>query len=222
MKKLLFFVLVLVLTACSTAAPAQPTVAQPQPVIEQPTATPQVIVQTVVVTVVPTDAPTEVPANTPLPPPTVAPADTQAPAPTQEVAPPPSGSGPIAIDNALGAGWFTNMTRSGDAVSLRCKLLEKIVFTATPTDKNISEVNLYYRIEDKTTGFITEWKNAGRMIGDGSGNFAFNFLGETVNPDLRRANAWLDFQFVGLAKSGDVVGRSEKITNQVTYTIECP
>jgi len=213
MKKFLFLLLAFVLAACGAGAPTEP------PVIE-PTATPQVILQTVVVTVIPTEVPTEVPTNTPLPPPPAAPTDTPPPAPTQEVAPPAAPAGQAMVDDSLGGGVFKNITLSGNAFSLRCAPKE-ITFSVTPTDANISSVDFYYRIEDKQTAFITEWKNYGKMIPDGSGNFVLNFSGESLHPDLRRAKAWFDFQFIGVSRAGGVVGRSEKIVQQVSYTIDC-
>jgi hypothetical protein len=45
--------------------------------------------------------------------------------------------------------------------------------------------------------------------------------GETIHPDLRKALAWFDFQLVGLNKQGQAVGRTEKIVQLVTYTIDC-
>ena len=47
----------------------------------------------------------------------------------------------------------------------------------------------------------------------------FNFL--TPPHNFRKPNAWFDYQFIGSSQSG-VVGRSEKIEQQVTYTFDCP
>jgi hypothetical protein len=55
----------------------------------------------------------------------------------------------------------------------------------------------------------------------GNGTFSLTMLGETIHPDLRKALAWFDFQLVGLGKQGAVVGRTEKIVQLVTYTIDC-
>jgi hypothetical protein len=33
--------------------------------------------------------------------------------------------------------------------------------------------------------------------------------------------AWFDYQFVGISKVGDVIGRSGRISKQVTYTLDC-
>lgn len=233
MKKFLFVMLALILAGCSTAAPTQPPAAQPT--VELPTATPQVVVQTVVVTVVPTQAPTEIPTSTPLPPPTAIPPTPEPPivvtvvvAPTQQAAPPPadiaapSSAGPIAIDDTLGGGVFAKMSRSTDKFTLRCAPLD-ITFNVTAINPAIVNVELWYRIEDRTSTVdnITGWKNRGKMDTDRNGNFSLTFLGSDVHPDLRKSSSWFDFQFIGLAKSGDVVGRSEKISQTVDYSIDC-
>lgn len=221
MKKIFILLLAVALTACAAPAtqqPVQPTVAPPEP-----TVTPIVIVETVVV--IATQAPTEVPPPTAIPPTAVPPTavpPTQPPAPTAEVVVPTVSGGPVAVDNALGAGWFVNMTRTADAFSLRCQLSKDITFSVTPADANITVVNFYYRTQDRATGAIFDWQNAGRMFPDANGNFTLVFSGESVNPNFRKANAWFDYQFIGISSSGGVVGRSEKIEQQVSYTLDCP
>ena len=218
MKKIFILLIVVVLAACAAPAteqPVQPTAAPPEP-----TTTPLVIVETVVVVVSPTPAPTEVPPPTPIPPTAVPP--TQPPAPTAAVVDTAVSGGPVAVDNVLGAGWFVNMTRTADAFSLRCQLSKEITFSVTPTDANITEVNFYYRTQDRATGAVFDWQNAGRMLPDANGNFTLVFSGENVKPDFRKANAWFDYQFIGLSRSGGVVGRSEKIEQQVSFTLDCP
>ena len=221
MKKILLLFLAVALAACAapvTEQPVQPTAAPPEP-----TATPIVIVETVIV--IATQAPTEVPPPTAIPPTAVPPtavAPTQPPAPTAEVIVPTVSGGPVVVDNALGAGWFVNMSRTADAFSLRCQLSKDITFSVTPTDDNITEVNFYYRTQDRATGAVFDWQNAGRMFPDANGNFTLVFSGEKVNPNFRKPTAWFDYQFIGISSSGGVVGRSEKIEQQVSYTIDCP
>jgi hypothetical protein len=60
------------------------------------------------------------------------------------------------------------------------------------------------------------------MQSSGDGIFSLTVSGESIHPDLRKELAWFDFQLVGLNKGGGVVGRTEKIVQQVTYTIDCP
>lgn len=229
MRKLIILLLAFALTACGTAPTAAPTQAPTQEPV-QPTQTAAVVVQTVVVTVVPTNVPTEVPSATPIPPtptavpptevpPTAVPATEAVAAPTQAQA---AGGGLTTLDNALGAGWFNNLTVSATTLSLRCQLYKTVTFSVTPSDKTITQVQFYYRIEDKSSGAVFDWQNVGRMLPDANGNFSLAFSGDSVSPDFRKPNAWFDFQFVGLSKTGGVVGRSEKIVQQVNYTFDCP
>ena len=233
MKKFFIVFIALALVACGTPAVAteQPTVTQAPP---EPTQTAAVVVETVVekvvetvvVTVVPTEAPTEVPSLTPLPPPTEVPA-TQAVAeatqpPVQAAAPADTTGGLISVDEVLGAGWFVGMTRNRNDFALRCQLSKEITFSVKPADPNITQVQFYYRIEDRATGAVFDWQNAGKMLQDANGNFALVFSGDSVNANFRKPNAWFDYQFVGLSKSGGIVGRSEKIIQQVSYTFDCP
>jgi hypothetical protein len=222
MKPALIVFLALVLAACGTPAPTaeQPTAAPPDP-----TQTPVVIVETVVVTVIPTLVPTEVPSITPLPPPTDVP-DTQAPAEiAQPVAPAEesgnTGGGVISVDDSFGAGLFANISRTRNDFSLRCQDNKEITFSVKPTAATITQIDFYYRIEDRETGAIFDWQNAGRMIRAADGSFTLVFSGEDVHANFRKPNAWFDYQFIGSSGSG-VVGRSEKIQQQVSYTFDCP
>jgi hypothetical protein len=226
MRKLILLLLAFALTACG-AAPA-PTVAPTQAPL-QPTQTAALIVQTVVVTVVPTNLPTEVPPATSVPPTPVPPTavpptavpPTQGAAPTQ--APVQAANGATtALDNALGAGWFNNLTVSANNLSLRCQLYNTVTFGVTPSDRTITQVQFYYRVEDKATGSVFDWQNFGRMAPDANGNFTLAFSGDNVGADFRKPNAWFDFQFVGLSRTGGVVGRSEKINQQVNFSLDCP
>jgi hypothetical protein len=225
MKKIVILLLAVVLAACST--PAAPT-EQPAAVAVEPSATPVVVVQTVVVEA--TQAPTEVPPPTAVPPtvvpPTVAPVVvTVVVQPTQQapavVSDTPAGNGTIALDNALGRGVFTNMTMSSNAFTLRCSPRD-ITFNITTSNIDIKDVIFYYRVVDVKRLYPSEWKAFGKMVANGNGNFTLTFTGEDIHPDIRLDNSWFDFQFVGLAKSGDVIDRSDKFEQLVKYTFDCP
>lgn len=224
-----FILLGLILTACASPAPTaeQPTAAPPEPtqtaVVIVETVVEKVL-ETVVVTVVPTQPPTEVPSVTPLPPPTEAPPTQAVVQPTQppaQPAPADTTGGLITVDDVLGAGWFTSMTRTRSDFALRCQLSKEITFSVKPTDPNITHVDFYYRIGDRSTGAVFDWQNAGRMIRDANGVFTIVFSGDDVHANFRKPNAWMDYQFIGSSNSG-VIGRSEKIEQQVTYTLDCP
>lgn len=218
MRKLVILLLAVAITACG-APPATPTEV-PTDVVVQPTQTALVVVETVVVTVVSTNLPTEVASATPPPAPTDVP-PTAVP-PTQAVAAPAEAAGgPIPVDDVLGAGWFVGMTRSRNELALRCQLYRDVTFYVKATDPNITAVDFFYRIVDKTTGTAFEWQSAGRMIPDGNGGFTLTFGGDRVSANYRKPSAWLDYQFAGSNSTG-VVGRSEKIEKQINYMFDCP
>jgi hypothetical protein len=229
MKQIVVIFLALILVACGTPASTadQPTSAPPEvtqtPVVVVETVV-EKVVETVVVTVIPTQAPTDVPSTTPMPLPTDVPptqAAVEATQPPAQAAPADTTGGLITVDDALGAGWFTNITRTRNDFALRCQISKEIIFSVKPTDPNITQVDFYYRIGDSSTGAVFDWQNAGRMMRDANGNFNLVFSGEDVHVNFRKPNAWLDYQFIGSSGSG-VVGRSEKIEQQVTYTLDCP
>jgi len=220
MKKLFILLLAVVLVACS--APAAPT-EQPVAAVVEPSATPVVVVQTVVVEA--TQAPTEVPPPTAVPPTAAPVVVTVVVQPTQEAAvqptTQPAGDAPIALDNTLGKGVFTNMTMSSSNLTLRCAPRD-ITFNITTPNIDIVDVVFYYRTVDLKRLYPKEWKAYGKMDANGNGNFTLTFSGEDVNPDWRLDNSWFEFQFVGLAKSGNVVDQSQKIEELVKYTFDCP
>jgi hypothetical protein len=180
------------------------------------------------VVVEPTQPPTEIPQPTPVPPTpqllvvtVVVEQPTQPPVVPQASAPTADPNAPITLDPVLGRGVFTNMTVSSANLTLRCTPRE-IVFNVTTPNLDIKDVMLYYRVVDLKRLYPSEWKAFGKMVSKGNGNFTITFSGENVHPNLRIDGSWLDFQFVGLAKSGNVVDRSQKIESQVKYTFDCP
>ena len=217
MKKLLTFTLAFLLAGCGALSPVQPTVA--------PTTTPIVEIATVLVTVIPTQEPTQVPTSTPVPSPTLAPAATPTTAAaaaataTLAAAAPSTSDTPTLPPNA-GGDLFTNLTRSGNTMYLRC-LPKDLTFGVSTANVSVFEVDFFYRIEDRLSTSISVWKNGGAMKSDKNGNFTLDFQSETVSADLRSHKAWLDYEFVGISKIGDAVGRSLKIPQQITYKIDC-
>jgi hypothetical protein len=218
MKRLIILSLIVVmaLTACDAAY--APTKAPVQPTAVPPTA--EVIVVTVEVPVT-AEAPA-VPAPTAtLPPAPPEAAPTEAP-PTE--APPvddAASGGSMIVDASLWGEAFRDVTYSNPSFSLRCPPTQ-ITFTATVNDPATNAVDFYFRMEDRKGTTITEWKNLGRMEPMGNGNYSLTISGETIHPDLRMALAWFDFQLVGTNRLGQVMGRTEKVVQLITYTIDCP
>lgn len=230
MKSLLVLVLSFALTGCAALAPASPTAG--------PTSTPQVIIETVVVTVLVTVPPTEtltptatwtpIPTFTPQPTDLTTTPGTGTPAGTQSgtvIAQTPQtaaiGSPGATLPADAGGGFFTSMTRSTDAFSGSCQP-ETVTFGLSTTSPSITEVDLFYRLEDQNSSSITNWVDVGKMTSLSAGNFTFDFKYTYIPRDLRMQKAWLDYQFVALNNLGQIVGRSARIMKQVTFTANCP
>ena len=64
--------------------------------------------------------------------------------------------------------------------------------------------------------------NSKEMKGDNNGHFTLVFNVADLDEDLRYANGWFEYQVVGLNKGNAIVGRSDKVVKQVTFTIACP
>jgi hypothetical protein len=217
MRPTILLLAALLFAGCSTLAP--------QTMFEaRSTSTPQVVVQTVLVTVIPT-WPATATVVTPSPAPTMTPwiIVVTPTAPTVQTSPTlyTGGGTPTATLPAnAGGGLFTKLSRSGDRFSLRCSP-DSITFDVSTDDPYVVDVDFYYRIEDRLSVSISTWQWAGSMISDKPGNFTIDFPASRVDPDLRSHRAWFDYQFVGVNKYGDAVGRSARISQQVTYTIDC-
>jgi len=227
MKKILILALALVLSGCGALTPVTPTAAPP------PTA--QVIIATVLVPVVATQPPTPVPTDTPIPPtPTPQVVVVTATSANTAAAPAATSSGPATATATLpsdagglskaGVVLFSNLTRSGSYFNLRCPP-QDITFGISTSNVSVTEVDLYYRMEDLTTQppSISAWKNYGKMQGDKNGNYTLDVNTLQLSPDLRApAKAWFDYEFVGITKTGDSVGNSGKISQQILYLKDCP
>ncbi len=207
MKKLILGFLLLILSACSAAPTAAPVA--PQPIIVNVTvvapAAPAVVDAPPAVAAAPA---TEVPTNAP-----VEPTATSAPEiPATPTSPP-----------AVGADVLGNFSRSGDAFSLKCSP-SAITFTTTALSAYIVKTQFYYRMIDKLNSIPSQWYAAGDMDSDKKGNFSIEISALDVNPDVRFDHGWFEYQFVGLNKTGDVVGRTPKelFAKQVTFTKDCP
>lgn len=216
MKRLLFILLAVALTAC--AAPATPTAqpVAPEPivvtVVVEPTQAPQEPQQPVVVTVVVEASPA--PAQPTAIPPTQAPVVV---APTTAAT-----GGAITVDDLLGKGVFSNISVSGNEFSLRC-VTRELTFTATAKLIDITDAELFYRIRDYPQAlYDSPWRTAGKMDEVSPGVFSMVLTGEMVNPDSRQDPGWFDFQIVGLNKGGGRVDATQKIEQLIVYRINCP
>jgi hypothetical protein len=214
----LILVLAFALTGCAGLGPAAP---KPTAVVE---------IQTVLVTVVATEKPAEAPTQTPqiivvtatpeVPSPTpVSSENAASPAASTAVSAPTTEATATLPANA-GGDLFTNLTRSGDHFALRCQP-DTLSFGVSTSNPYVVNVTFYYRIEDRLGTSISNWLDGGTMVSDKKGNFTIDFPSSRVDPDSRSHRAWLDYEFVGLNRLGDAVGRSAKIAKQVTFTIDC-
>ncbi len=206
MRRTFLIIIALAITGCGANAPAQPEEANPTPVV---------IVQTVLVT---SNAPesslaSATPALTQ--PAAAAPQNMQASAPGTVPL-----TGMTAIPTSFNGSSFTNMSVSGDKFSLRCNPKE-ISFDVTTTDVYITQVDLYWRLRDKHSTFVPNWSWGRTMDTDGLYHFWITINGSDIPADLRKKQAWFDFEFVGQNKFGDAIGRTEKITDMISYTIDC-
>ncbi len=201
----LFLALALLLTACGSPTP--------QTIVIRETAEPQA-----------TDVPAQ-PAATDAVAATDVPAMTDTPAPAG-AAPTETAAPQVAATNtkppAVGGAVFADITRDINAFSLKCAPSE-LNFTLKSINPAITKVTIFYRVVDKNSTNAAGGMVIGKdMVGDKKGNFTLQFSALDVTPDLRLASGWFDYQFVGLNKSGNVVGRSDKVTQEVTFTLDCP
>jgi len=149
-------------------------------------------------------------------------AATNTPAPAAETDTPASAAATDTPAPTVSGAVFSNPTRSGDTFSLRCSPAD-LTFGITSINPAISSVTIAYRMENKDKGNgLSPWFNGTQMVADGKGGFTFTFSAVKVSPDARVAHGWFDYQFVGLNKMGNVVGRSEIFVRQVTFTLDCP
>lgn len=210
MKK--WFSLLLILTLAACAAPAVQPAAPQQPVV-------------VAITVVAPEAPAAAAPATEVPP--AAPAATEAPAattvPTEAPTAAPEAVGTPTSLPAVGAPIFTDFARSSDTFSLKCSP-SQITFGTTSINPYTKKVQIYYRMVDKLNSMASQWYAGPELKEISKDRYEVVFTALDVNPDVRYDNGWFEYQFVGLNKSGDVVGRTEKelFQQQVTFTKECP
>lgn len=237
MKKLFLIALPLVLSGCSAVAPF---ITQATPTAGA-SSTPQAVIQTVVVTVLVTAPATETPIPTatwtPIPTFTSQPASLTPTAGTVTVLatgtlglvvptatpslPAGLGSPTATLPANAGGDIFTDLARSGDRLSYSCQP-STITFSLAATDPNVYEVDMFYRLEYQNSSLTTNWVDVGKMVPDSSGGFTLDFKASMIPSDLRTRTAWLDYQFVGLNRSLQVIGRSARILQQVTFSPTCP
>ena len=218
MRRVLLVFLSMALSGCGALHIGAPAAAPETP-------TPVVVIQTVLVTILPTENAAGIPTQTPAP--SAAPqvivitaTGSEAASGSTAVATIPTGEATAPLPPNPGGDIFTNMTRSGDKFSLRCQP-DTLSFGVSTSNPYVTIVDFWFRIQDRLSVSISTWQFGGSMESDNQGNFTIAFPASRVDPDLRSHRAWFDYQFVGVNKLGDAVGRSAKIVKQVTYTIDC-
>lgn len=121
-----------------------------------------------------------------------------------------------------GGGKFTSFVRSNDSFSLKCSPSE-IIFGVKSLDATITKALFFYRVVDKSSAAPAgAMVNSKEMVSGDNGDFTLEFKTADLDEDLRYANGWFEYQIVGLNKDNAIVGRSEKVVKQVTFTIACP
>lgn len=119
-------------------------------------------------------------------------------------------------------GPFTDILRSSDSFSFKCAPTE-IIFSVRSLDPVVTSVLFFYRVIAKDSGMAAgAMVDSKTMVGDDKGHFTLSFKATDLKEDLRFANGWFEYQFVGLNKGKGIVARSEKVVKQVTFTLACP
>lgn len=132
-------------------------------------------------------------------------------------APRPSPSATLELSGDL----FLKISHSTDVLRLKCDPLE-IIFNVTVKNPDIKHVAFFFRMKDKATGMVTAWSNGDDMRTAGSGIFQFIFQARAIPNEARTKEAWVQFQFAGLNKAGESLGRSQIFASEITYTNDCP
>ena len=220
MKRSVFIVLILLLTGCSSLSDLSflqtPTVAPTVPV--QPTATPFGLPpsNTPDVFVINTEPPTTTPlTNTPEI--TFTPTITYTPTnlPTITLAP---------IDPSLftpSPNYFISVQRNTSLLvwGSTCDGTRSIKFVVqTVPSPKLKWVLLFIKLQDKYSSYATDW-GAGAILSDNDqGVYFYTIQLDQIARYRTFEDAWLQFQFVGLDKSREAIGRSVVSRNEVSLT----
>lgn len=116
---------------------------------------------------------------------------------------------------------FSKVSHSTDVLHFNCDPLE-IIFNLTVKNPDIKHVAFFFRMKDKATGIVNAWSNGEDMRAAGNGIFQFIFQARAIPNEARTKQAWVQFQFAGLNKAGESLGRSQIFANEITYTSDCP
>jgi hypothetical protein len=149
--------------------------------------------------------------------PVVVPTDTQTSTEVSIDTPIPATATNPPADGAI----FTNIAHSGDKFFLQCPPAE-ITFSLTSLDPNVVDVDLWYRMLDKKSGIYSDWILGKRMVTSDGVNFTLLFSATDINSKARYKEAWFEYQFVGMNKYGNDIGRSDKFQQQVEFAVACP
>jgi hypothetical protein len=117
---------------------------------------------------------------------------------------------------------FSKISHSTSVLHQKCDPLE-IIFGVTAKNPEVAGVVFFFRLKDKATGLVNEWSGGGELRAVGNSMFEFNFRASAIPNGARYyQDAWVQYQFMGIDKSGQSLGRTQIFSQEITYTPDCP
>lgn len=123
---------------------------------------------------------------------------------------------------AINGNLFSKISHSTSVLHLKCNPVE-IIFDVTVKDPEVTGVAFFFRMKDKATGLVNGWSNGENLRAVGNNVYEFNFRASAIPGEARYyPEAWVQYQFVGLDKSRQSLGRTQIFSEEITYTPKCP